>query len=432
VAEAKLAELNAQPAKGRKVANPESPFKDALAYGREMASRRRAKTGAGKMKQITITGIRSDWKETRARPATFHEQMETNFTPTIIAPVMPISDPDGVGYFIVTYDPRNRAVPRILSGVGGWQFAANLTHAAREQTVQLRVTGRGVISREVPKVHEVIAQRQREAGGQFARLMHAVTGPRAKQKDVFETREQALAHAHDLDVKLAHGTTPETHSIHRLPDGTYELHGPMISRVRPRGSLVNEEDHFPRYYDEADAISEARRLNQMESQSGVTPLAGYRTRVGTPISEAIETVSNTVAVFADQRVFVARAPTQADFQIMLSGAPVEAPDPAFLGMDEAAIRRSLRSTGRFTPDQIEAIIKQEMARQRAFTERTARRLRLEATRPERPGKTRKGGRVPTEDIVAVRREAPKRSAAEMSDEELRAAIRARFKKNGRR
>jgi len=424
-AEAKLAELNA-----KRAANPRrSGFQEEVAYGREIASRRRAKTGAGKMKQISIAGIRSDWKETRARPATFHEQMETNFTPTIVSPVMPYEDPDEVGYFILTYDPRNKAIPRIVSEVKGWQFAPNLTHIAREQTVTLSVTGRGGITRQVPKIHSVIALRRRMPGGEFATMVYSVQGLRAKPKDVFETREQAEAHAHDLDVKAAYGTTPETHSVQRLPDGTYELHGPLVSRAIPRGSLVNETDHFPRYYDEGDAVAEARRLDHMEAGSAVAPLAAYRTRVGLDIDAAIEATENLLHAFEDQRVFVTRKPSPENYVLMRRGMPVEAPDPAFLGMDEAAIRRSLRATGRLTPEQIESVIQQEMARQRAFQIRTQRRLRLEATRPERPGKTRKGGRVPVEEIVGTVRPAAPRSAEQMSDEELKAALRARFRKN---
>ena len=431
VAEAKLAELNAAPAAARRVANPKSLFQQGVAEGRDIAQRRRAKTGAGKMKQIGIVGVRSDWKETRARPATFHEQMETNFTPTILSAVLPLEDPDGVGYFILTYDPRNRAIPRIVSEVGGWQFAPNLTHVAREQTVSLEVTGRGGITRRIPKVHDVIALRPRQKTGEFAERLYSVTGPRAKPKDVFESREQAEAHAHDLDVKLAYGTTPETHTIQRLPDGTYELHGPLVSRALPRESLVNEEDHFPRYYEEGDAIAEARRLDQMESQSGVAPLAAYRTRVGSDIEDAVEAAGRLLNTMDDQRIFLARRPTDTDYTVMRRGLPPEPPDPAFLGMDEAAIRRSLRGTGRLTAAQIDSIIQQEMQRRKSFEIRTARRLRLEATRPERPAKTRKGGRVSEERVSGIveERVAPPKQVAQMSDEELRAAIKARYKKN---
>lgn len=289
------------------------------------------------------------------------EQLESNFTPTMLFAVPPASDPDLKGYFIVSYDPRNRRVISALDTVRGWTIAPNVTHVAFEKSDIAIEAGRGEqVVRKAPKAHTVIS---------FGRGRYIVVGPKARKdkdgtpKDMFTTREAAEAHATDLDMKAARFGIAQTHDVGLNDDGTYYITGP---KADPDRSFTDAEQ----------AQRVARALDRVEASSGAVPLAGKRTKVGASAKEAVRLLDDLLAVFDQRGIFLKRGISRGQVNTILRGPPKDAPAPEFLHLNLAQIKAQLMKRG-VSEDEADVFVADEKLRRQKFM---PTRLELEKER----------------------------------------------------
>ena len=310
------------------------------------------------------------------RSALHGEQMETNFTPTMVLAVPPSEDADLLGYFIVTYDPRNKRVVNALAEVSGWRAMANVSAMAREKSLSIEA-GRGeTIKRVAPKLHTVIAFRSgAEAGrqaGKFGPGQYAVVGPLVKVTEkapgaVFDSREAAEAHALVLDQRAATNIIPQTHRVVKL-DMAFIVQGP---------SADVEHGGFD---DETDAEEMARRLDRIEAMKGAVPIAAKRTKEGASAKKAVELLNDLLMVFDSREINVRKTPTRFQIDNVLRGPPAGTPDPRFVNLSLAEVKRELLRK-KMSEDEVEAFIADEKLRRQKFM---PTRLRLEAERARVP------------------------------------------------
>ena len=310
------------------------------------------------------------------RSALYGEQMETNFTPTMVLAVPPSEDADLLGYFIVTYDPRNKRVVNALAEVSGWRAMSNVGAMAREKSLTIEA-GRGeTIKRVAPKLHSVIMFRSgAEAGrqaGKFGAGQYAVVGPLVKVTEkapgaVFDSREAAEAHALVLDQRAAANIIPQTHRVVKL-DMAFIVQGPSA------------DDEHGGFDDETDAEEMARRLDRIEAMKGAVPIAAKRSKEGASAKKAIELLNHLLTVFNRREINVKKSPSRFQIDNILRGPPAGTPDPRFVNLSLAEVKRELLRK-KMPEDEVEAFIADEKLRRQKFM---PTRLRLEAERARVP------------------------------------------------
>jgi hypothetical protein len=238
-------------------------------------------------------------------------------TDIVLYATSPAKDPQGVGFFSITFPPGRRDVVRALQEARGWEFDPTVSGTKFE-------TG---IATEAPKIHEVLryqgggAGAKRGVGGQFGKGLYTVGGPRVpKKKDppLFERKADAEEYARVLDLKAVSFLVPQTHKIVQLSNGYYEVRGPMaegeIARRVERNAARDERGARPSEYENEDLLFEtegeaqkmAESLDYREARSGVLPIAGYRTKRGLTGEKAVEAYRNALARLDDNKVFYER------------------------------------------------------------------------------------------------------------------------------
>jgi hypothetical protein len=235
-------------------------------------------------------------------------------TDIVLYATSPAKDPQGVGFFSITFPPGRRDVVRALQEARGWEFDPTVSGTKFE-------TG---IATEAPKIHKVLPFRgggagaKRGVGGQFGKGLYTVGGPRVpKKKDppLFERKADAEEYARVLDLKAVSFLVPQTHEIVQLSNGYYEVRGPMaegeIARRVERNKARDERGARPSEYENEDLLFEtegeaqkmAESLDYREARSGVLPIAGYRTKRGLTGEKAIEAYRNALVRLDENKVF---------------------------------------------------------------------------------------------------------------------------------
>lgn len=198
-------------------------------------------------------------------------------TPTTISAVLPALDEDRVGYFLVTFDAKNKRVKTALNRIGGWQLARNVT--ATEYAV-------GAV-REAPALHAIIEQWQ----GKKKKKFFTVAGPKARPADVFAERVDAEKWAKYLDSKATSYKVPQVHHVWAV-GSVFGVEGPQVENAifdrtkrleaqEARGEDVADDKWMwarLQFEDEDKAQRQAALLDWQEAKSGAMPFMGYRTK----------------------------------------------------------------------------------------------------------------------------------------------------------
>ncbi len=295
-------------------------------------------------------------------------------TPTRISFVEPTDDPDGKGFFVLTYDPRfTKSIRRITDMVGHWVHAPNITHRGVVTGLERSVRG-GEVRVSAPERHEVIM---------FGRGHYGVVGPRANERDVYGTKADAEKAAKRLDIKAASFVAAATHTVSRGTDGWY-VSGPAAGDEEA-GTLRSGP-----FRDEGEAQQEALRLDRREANRfAANPIAGMRTSPRLKNAEAvIEVVSVTNDLFAESSY-----PIQNETEVRASldrwgtkmarqsrGIERARVEPSvFHGMSYKSIREFLKGEG-FEDAKIAEVIEAEKANRAMLEHQAQRQLELESRR----------------------------------------------------
>ena len=202
------------------------------------------------------------------------------FTPTTLYAVTPARDTDRLGYFMISFDPRRKDVPRAISEAKGWRYVDSVSATAFEPVVG-----------EAPSRHTVVAYDQlRAKGGRFGTGYFSIIGPKAKPKDVFAKRGDAENYAKALDRKAVSSFVEQTHDLWKTVHG-WEVRGP---RAEGRDDLT--------FADQETAERRARGLDWEEAKSGALPIAGYRTAPGLSGKEAYARFEALIVALKANRV----------------------------------------------------------------------------------------------------------------------------------
>lgn len=250
------------------------------------------------------------------------------YTPTTFYAVPRTSDPEGIGYYLITFDPKVRKVREALSRAGGWQLDRSITSTEYE-------TGR-VSPKDAPKLHRVVGYTKggrvapRAAGGRF--------GPKAKPGERFLDEGDAKEYARHLDQKAASFLVPVRHAVwsgayEGASEGTlYKVSGvrfdsegnaypdessvaemaifkrtDRIEAKEKRGEDVSEDEHLAAgllFRDEEKARGMASYLDHEAAKRGALPLVGYRTKKGLSGEKATELYEKTVLAFEGRIPYV--------------------------------------------------------------------------------------------------------------------------------
>jgi len=265
-------------------------------------------------KGIGIVGVGYHWKDIKTS--------RKEFTPVTLSATPPVLDPDGVGFFLITFDSRRKDVERALQQAKGWRFVRNIS--STEYTVG--------VATEAPQIHKVLryqgggAAAKRGVGGQFGKGLYTVVGPRVpKRKDppLFERKADATEYARTLDLKAVSFQVPQVHEIVQLSNGYYEVRGPRAEeeiaiRVE-RNKKRDERDAAPSEYENEDLLYEdegeaqrvAESLDYREAMRGALPIKGYRTAPGMDGKKAVETYNRTLVALEENRIPFVLDPTVA-------------------------------------------------------------------------------------------------------------------------
>jgi hypothetical protein len=295
-------------------------------------------------------------------------------TPTRISFVEPTDDPDGKGFFVLTFDPRfSKSIRRITDMVGHWVHAPNITHRGVVTGLERSVRG-GEVRVSAPERHEVIM---------FGRGHYGVVGPRANERDVYGSKADAEKAAKRLDIKAASFVAAATHTVSRGTDGWY-VSGPAAGDEEA-GTLRSGP-----FRDEGEAQQEALRLDRKEANRfAANPIAGMRTSPRLKNAEAvIEVVSVTNDLFAESSY-----PIQNETEVRASldrwgtkmarqsrGIERAKVQPSvFHGMSYKSIREFLKGEG-FEDAKIAEVIEAEKANRAMLDHQAQRQLELESRR----------------------------------------------------
>lgn len=256
-------------------------------------------------KGIGIKGVGYHWGEVRTG-------RKSEFTPVVLYATSPANDPQGVGFFSITFPPGRRDVERALQQARGWEF---------DPTVSATAYTTGIATSAPQAVHKVLlfqgggAGAKRGVGGQFGKGLYTVVGPRVpKKKDppLFERKADAEAYAKGLDLRLF---SFEVEQLHEVWDTGYyfEVRGPLaeeeiqrrIEDNKRRGErgewgIWNENLLFDT---EVEAQKMAESLDRKAAKRGALPIKGYRTKRGLTGAKAAEAYRDALARLDENKVF---------------------------------------------------------------------------------------------------------------------------------
>lgn len=306
------------------------------------------------------------------------EQMENRYTATMIMAVQPNQDPDLLGYFIVVYDPSNRRAIEAMNSYASAvdendrRFGSEWVHMPNVSAIEFGPSaaqfraGRGErVETVVPAIHIV---------SHIGRGEWIVSGPMARkarpgvQGDVHDTERDALARAHELDVKAARFGVPMVHSVDPVTvDGMiwYRVVGPRESDV------FNNE-----FEDYAKAEAVARMMDRKEASSGANPIAAKRTKAGMQPLQLQRALRRMKAVLIARGVTFMREPSAFDVDSIMRGAGSRAPTAEFLHMNMAQVKREAMRRG-MSEEEADVFVEEEKARRQAAM---PQRVALEGTR----------------------------------------------------
>lgn len=229
------------------------------------------------------------------------------FTPVVLSATPPALDPEGVGFFMITFDSRRRDVERALREATGWRVLPQVTSVGYEVGV----------ATEAPKIHKVVryteggASGKRAASGQFGKGMYSVVGPKSRGER-FERKADAEEYARGLDFRAASFQVPQVHEVWRVKGG-FEVRGPRAEEeaqkrldlgwegVDASGRLVLDS--------EGEAQRTAEGLDYKEASRGAMPIKGYRTAPGISGAKAVETYNKTLVALDNNRIFFTLDPS---------------------------------------------------------------------------------------------------------------------------
>ena len=295
-------------------------------------------------------------------------------TPTRISFVEPTDDPDGKGFFVLTYDPRfTKSIRRITDMVGHWVHAPNITHRGVVSGLERSVRG-GEVRVSAPERHEIIM---------FGRGHYGIVGAKANERDVYGSKADAEKAAKRLDIKAASFGAAATHTVSRGTEGWY-VSGPAAGNEEA-GTLRSGP-----FSTEAEAAQEALRLDRREANRfAANPIAGMRTSPRLKNAEAaIEVVSVTNDLFAESSY-----PIQNETEVRASldrwgttmarqsrGIERAKVQPSvFHGMSNRSIREFLKGEG-FEDAKIAEVIEAEKANRAMLEHQAQSQLELEGRR----------------------------------------------------
>ena len=250
------------------------------------------------------------------------------YTPTTFYAVPRTSDPEGIGYYLITFDPKVRKVREALSRVGGWQLDRSITSTEYE-------TGR-VSPKDAPKLHRVVGYTKggrvapRAAGGRFGPGYYGIVGPKAKPGEHFVEKKDADEYARWLDAEAASFLVPKAHEVSRGryvsgdPETYYKVtdkdgndledevarRQKMLKNIEARGDVLWEDAELWAeliYSDEASARAAAKALDWRAANKGAMPLVGYRTKKGLSGGKATELYEKTILAFEGSVPYVLHA-----------------------------------------------------------------------------------------------------------------------------
>jgi len=253
------------------------------------------------------------------------------YTPTTFYAVSQVADPEGIGYYLVTFDPKVRKVREALSRVGGWQLERTITGTAYE-------TGQ-VSTKDAPKLHRVVGYSKggrvapRAAGGRFGPGYYGIVGPKAKPGEHFVDKKDADEYARWLDAKAASFLVPKAHDVfagryvsgdpgpyYKVTDlNGKDLEDEVASRKKKleimegRGDTLREDSDLWAemiYPDEASAWAAAKALDWRAANKGALPITGYRTKKGLSGKKATELYEKTLLAFEGRIPYVLHASLQ--------------------------------------------------------------------------------------------------------------------------
>lgn len=249
------------------------------------------------------------------------------YTPTTFYAVPRTSDKeDGIGYYLVTFDPKVRKVREALSRVGGWQLDRSITSTEYE-------TGRVSPAelKDADKIHTVKREVRHVRGGKRPFLGgYFVDGPKAKPGARFAVKAEADEYARWLDAEAASFLVPKVHEVSRGryvsgdPEPYYkvtdlngnDLEDEVASRQKKlaimegRGDTLREDSDLWAeliYPDEASARAAAKALDWRAANTGAMPLVGYRTKKGLSGGKATELYEKTILAFEGRVPYVLHA-----------------------------------------------------------------------------------------------------------------------------
>lgn len=249
------------------------------------------------------------------------------YTPTTFYAVPRTSDKeDGIGYYLVTFDPKVRKVREALSRVGGWQqvdtVSATDYKTGRVSPAELK---------DADKIHTVKREVRHVRGGKRPFLGgYFVDGPKAKPGARFAVKAEADEYARWLDAKAASFLVPKAHEVSRGryvsgdPETYYKVtdkdgndledevarRQKMLKNIEARGDVLWEDAELWAeliYSDEASARAAAKALDWRAANKGAMPLVGYRTKKGLSGEKATELYEKTILAFEGRVPYVLHA-----------------------------------------------------------------------------------------------------------------------------
>ena len=248
------------------------------------------------------------------------------YTPTTFYAVPRTSDPEGIGYYLVTFDPKVRKVREALSRAGGWQLDRSITSTEYE-------TGRVSPAelKDADKIHTVKREVRHVRGGKRPFLGgYFVDGPKAKPGARFAVKAEADEYARWLDAEAASFQVAKTHGVDRGrfvsgdPETYYKVtdkdgndledevarRQKMLKNIEARGDVLWEDAELWAeliYPDEASARAAAKALDWRVANTGAMPLVGYRTKKGLSGGKATELYEKTILAFEGRVPYVLHA-----------------------------------------------------------------------------------------------------------------------------
>jgi len=251
-------------------------------------------------KGIAKTGVGYHWADIKTS--------RKEFTPVTLSATPPALDPDGVGYFLITFDSRRKDVERALREAGGWRFLPQVTSVGYSVGV----------ATEAPAIHKVVPYRpggiagKRAASGQFGKGYYSIVGPKAKG-EAFERKADAEEYARTLDLRAVSFQVPQVHEVWKTSRG-FEVRGPRAEEESAKRVEKGWENADLAFDTEAEAERMAASLDYREATRGALPIKGYRTAPGMDGKKAVETYNKALVALDENRINFTLDPSVASME----------------------------------------------------------------------------------------------------------------------